>query len=90
MYPTNTITSDTLQMLACVNLCWIEVLPACPCIAVRCREELSQALALHTIKGHEHHIQACCALTGEGLPAGMDWVSQRTKAAAGQTAKEQP
>eukprot|EP00227_Mantoniella_beaufortii_P011712 CAMPEP_0197577646 /NCGR_PEP_ID=MMETSP1326-20131121/2200_1 /TAXON_ID=1155430 /ORGANISM="Genus nov. species nov., Strain RCC2288" /LENGTH=164 /DNA_ID=CAMNT_0043140745 /DNA_START=201 /DNA_END=692 /DNA_ORIENTATION=+ len=27
--------------------------------------ELSEALQLHTIKGHEWHIQSACALTGE-------------------------
>ena len=39
--------------------------------------ELSEALNLHAIKGHEWHIQASCALTGEGLWEGLDWVSAR-------------
>jgi len=41
--------------------------------------EISDALALHTIKDHDWHIQACCALTGEGLYQGMDWVVQHIK-----------
>jgi hypothetical protein len=28
--------------------------------------ELSDALNLHAVKDHNWHIQACCALTGEG------------------------
>ena len=39
--------------------------------------ELSEALNLHAIKGHEWHIQASCALTGEGVWEGLDWVSAR-------------
>eukprot|EP01094_Clydonella_sp_ATCC50884_P002129 TRINITY_DN11638_c0_g1_i1.p1 TRINITY_DN11638_c0_g1~~TRINITY_DN11638_c0_g1_i1.p1 ORF type:complete len:183 (+),score=45.75 TRINITY_DN11638_c0_g1_i1:131-679(+) len=38
--------------------------------------EVSEALALHNIKKQDWHIQACCALTGEGLTQGMDWLSQ--------------
>lgn len=37
--------------------------------------ELSDVLQLHTIKGHEWHIQASCALTGEGLWEGLSWVA---------------
>ncbi|EFA85897.1 ARF-like protein [Heterostelium album PN500] len=36
--------------------------------------ELTNLLSLHTIKDHPWHIQACCALTGEGLEQGMDWL----------------
>ncbi|KAJ8364501.1 hypothetical protein SKAU_G00133320 [Synaphobranchus kaupii] len=36
--------------------------------------EISQCLTLSSITGHSWHIQACCALTGEGLPAGLDWM----------------
>jgi ADP-ribosylation factor-like protein 5B len=39
--------------------------------------DLSEALNLHAIQGHEWHIQASCALTGEGLWEGLDWVSAR-------------
>ena len=38
--------------------------------------EISDALALHTIKQHDWHIQACCALTGEGLYDGLGWIAQ--------------
>jgi ADP-ribosylation factor-like protein 5B len=37
--------------------------------------EVSQALGLSSVKDHTWHIQPCCALTGEGLYTGMDWVS---------------
>ena len=39
--------------------------------------ELSEALGLHTIKSHSHHIQASCALTGDGLKEGLSWVAQK-------------
>ena len=39
--------------------------------------ELSEALGLHTIKSHSHHIQASCALTGDGLKEGLAWVAQK-------------
>lgn len=38
--------------------------------------EISDALSLHSIKDHDWHIQACCALTGEGLYEGLGWVAQ--------------
>eukprot|EP01120_Amphizonella_sp_Union-15-10_P009690 TRINITY_DN3736_c0_g1_i1.p1 TRINITY_DN3736_c0_g1~~TRINITY_DN3736_c0_g1_i1.p1 ORF type:complete len:180 (+),score=25.35 TRINITY_DN3736_c0_g1_i1:118-657(+) len=42
--------------------------------------EISDALGLHEVKDHKWHIQSCCALTGEGLFKGMDWVlSQNVK-----------
>jgi len=41
--------------------------------------ELSNALALHTVKDHDWHIQSCCALTGEGLYQGMEWITQHVK-----------
>jgi ADP-ribosylation factor-like protein 5B len=34
--------------------------------------EISDALSLHSIKNHDWHIQACCALTGEGLWDGLE------------------
>ncbi|XP_041500036.1 ADP-ribosylation factor-like protein 5C [Microtus oregoni] len=41
--------------------------------------EISQFLMLSAIKEHPWHIQGCCALTGEGLPAGLQWMqSQNT------------
>jgi ADP-ribosylation factor-like protein 5B len=39
--------------------------------------ELSETLALHTIKSHDWHIQSCCALKGEGLFEGLDWIHQK-------------
>jgi hypothetical protein len=29
------------------------------------------------MKGQDYHIQACCALTGEGLEEGLDWLTQK-------------
>lgn len=42
-------------------------------------EELTQSLQLHSIRNHDWHIQACCALTGDGLLDGINWIYQRTK-----------
>mmetsp|Transcript_10509 Transcript_10509/g.18028 ORF Transcript_10509/g.18028 Transcript_10509/m.18028 type:complete len:184 (-) Transcript_10509:196-747(-) len=39
--------------------------------------EISENLGLHHVKGHNWQIQACCALTGEGLFEGLDWISQQ-------------
>lgn len=39
--------------------------------------EITEALSLHSIKGHDWHIQACCALTGAGITEGLDWVVAR-------------
>jgi len=41
--------------------------------------EISTLLGLSSIKDHDYHIQACCALTGDGLYAGMDWIVQHVK-----------
>lgn len=43
--------------------------------------ELSQALTLHRIKDHDWHIQASCALTGDGLLDGLGWIAEKLKAA---------
>lgn len=37
--------------------------------------DLSEIFSLHEIKGHDWHIQGCCALTGEGLEEGLDWLT---------------
>ncbi|KAI4533517.1 hypothetical protein MG293_016536 [Ovis ammon polii] len=42
--------------------------------------ELSQLLTLSAIKDHPWHIQGCCALTGEGLPAGLQWMQSQATA----------
>ncbi|KAJ7294116.1 hypothetical protein O6H91_Y002500 [Diphasiastrum complanatum] len=39
--------------------------------------EISDALSLYAIKNHDWHIQACCALTGEGLYDGLGWIAHR-------------
>ncbi|XP_025851571.2 putative ADP-ribosylation factor-like protein 5C isoform X2 [Vulpes vulpes] len=42
--------------------------------------EISQFLTLSAIKDHPWHIQGCCALTGEGLPAGLQWMHSQATA----------
>ncbi|XP_077020665.1 putative ADP-ribosylation factor-like protein 5C isoform X2 [Tamandua tetradactyla] len=42
--------------------------------------EISQFLTLSAIKDHPWHIQGCCALTGEGLPAGLQWIQSQATA----------
>ena len=37
-------------------------------------EELSDALGLNLVRNHAYHVQASCALTGEGLLDGMTWL----------------
>ncbi len=41
--------------------------------------EISQQLNLTSIKEHPWHIQACCALTGEGLYQGLEWIVSNIK-----------
>eukprot|EP00038_Savillea_parva_P017916 m.21881 g.21881 ORF g.21881 m.21881 type:complete len:180 (+) comp3936_c0_seq1:193-732(+) len=41
--------------------------------------DISQQLGLAKLKGRSYHIQACCALTGEGLYPGMEWVTSALK-----------
>ncbi|KAK8557273.1 hypothetical protein V6N13_013548 [Hibiscus sabdariffa] len=38
--------------------------------------EITDALSLHSIKTHDWHIQACSALTGDGLYDGLGWIAQ--------------
>ncbi|CAG2177283.1 unnamed protein product [Oppiella nova] len=42
-------------------------------------EEVSERLGLHTLRTHRWHIQSTCALTGEGLYEGLDWISNNAK-----------
>ncbi|XP_034271287.1 putative ADP-ribosylation factor-like protein 5C isoform X1 [Pantherophis guttatus] len=42
--------------------------------------EISKFLTLSSIKDHPWHIQGCCALTGEGLPAGLEWMISQVAA----------
>lgn len=39
--------------------------------------EITDALSLHSIKNHDWHIQASCAITGEGLYDGLGWIAQK-------------
>ncbi|KAM9201546.1 ADP-ribosylation factor-like protein 5A [Dugong dugon] len=39
--------------------------------------EISQFLKLTSMKDHQWHIQACCALTGEGSCQGLEWMMSR-------------
>ena len=41
-------------------------------------QELTDKLALHTLRGREWYIQGTCALTGDGLTEGFDWLSKTT------------
>lgn len=41
--------------------------------------EISQQLNLTSIKDHPWHIQSCCALTGEGLYQGLEWIVSNIK-----------
>jgi small GTP-binding protein len=36
--------------------------------------EISQQLNLSCIRDHGWHLQSCCALTGEGLYQGLEWI----------------
>lgn len=41
--------------------------------------EISKQLNLTSIKSHRWQIQACCALTGEGLYQGLEWISSHLR-----------
>ncbi|XP_013421175.1 ADP-ribosylation factor-like protein 5B isoform X2 [Lingula anatina] len=41
--------------------------------------EISRQLNLTSIKDHSWNIQACCALTGEGLYQGLEWIANTLK-----------
>ena len=40
-------------------------------------EKLSQLYGLNEIDTHKYLLQACCALTGEGLADGFAWLSEQ-------------
>ncbi|CBY09162.1 unnamed protein product [Oikopleura dioica] len=42
--------------------------------------EISQQLQLTELKTHSWNIQSCCALTGEGLSEGLEWMTQQVSA----------
>ena len=39
--------------------------------------EISDIYGFHEIKHHDWHIQGCCAITGEGLNEGLDWLTSK-------------
>lgn len=41
--------------------------------------EISKHLNLQSMKSHQWQIQACCALTGEGLYQGLEWIVNHIK-----------
>jgi len=41
--------------------------------------DLTKHLNLYKIKSHEWHIEPCCALTGDGLVKGLDWLVDKLK-----------
>ncbi len=38
--------------------------------------EISDQLGLHQLRTRDWFIQGCCALTGEGLYDGLDWMTK--------------
>jgi ADP-ribosylation factor-like protein 5B len=38
-------------------------------------DEIARELRLQSVRTHQWHIQPCCALTGEGLYEGIDWIA---------------
>jgi len=40
-------------------------------------QEVSELMNLTTIRDHEWHLQPCSAITGEGLPQGLDWLTDK-------------
>ena len=42
--------------------------------------ELTQMYGFDEVQDHEWKIQPCCALTGEGLNEGLDWLADRLSA----------
>lgn len=47
--------------------------------------EITQALQLHANKQHAWQIQACSAVSGEGLYEGLDWLTHALKNPAART-----
>lgn len=52
--------------------------------------ELTAALSLHSVQRHDWHVQPACALTGEGLMEGLEWVATRVKAGGRMVAPAPP
>lgn len=64
----------TASAAHCRRLSFAQEPPAQDAMSV---QELSEVLSLHTVRHHDWHIQAACALTGEGLHEGLEWIAQR-------------
>lgn len=43
-------------------------------------DETAERLELVSLRTHEWRLQGCCALTGEGLGEGMDWIANKVLA----------
>jgi len=43
-------------------------------------DELADMYGLQEVQGHEWNIMPCCALTGDGLGEGLDWLADRLAA----------
>jgi len=41
--------------------------------------EISKQLNLQSMRKHKWQIQACCALSGEGLYQGLEWIVNNIK-----------
>mmetsp|Transcript_84434 Transcript_84434/g.176725 ORF Transcript_84434/g.176725 Transcript_84434/m.176725 type:complete len:209 (+) Transcript_84434:149-775(+) len=52
--------------------------------------EIAQDLSLQTLRTHEWQIQSCCALTGEGLQEGLEWIATRIRARQANAAASAP
>lgn len=50
------------------------------CVGHLSTHDIVDALGLSTVLSHQWHIQSCCALTGEGLYEGIDWITQKCTA----------
>ena len=38
--------------------------------------DITEKLGLHTLRGRDWYIQGTCALTGDGLYDGLDWLTK--------------
>jgi ADP-ribosylation factor 1/2 len=38
--------------------------------------EITEKLGLHTLRNREWYVQGACALTGDGIYEGLDWLSK--------------
>ncbi len=45
--------------------------------SARKEADIIEQFNLQDIKNHEWHIQSCCAITGEGLDEGLDWLTTK-------------